>query len=73
MRNKRAALILSTQTSAVIQLYRVYLGVLPVEMPGQPAHEDDDTLPHEVVAGVIWGRVQEVLEHGEQVGHRVLA
>lgn len=48
------------------------LGVVFVQMFGQRSHEDDDTLPDGVVAGVLRGVLQKLLEHRQQRAHVIL-
>lgn len=43
-----------------------------VQMFGQRAHEDDHTLPHRVIAGVLRRALQKLLKHGQQRAHVVL-
>ena len=52
---------------------RPNLGILLVKMPCKTAHQEDHALPHNFMAGVVKGRVQEVLEHHEQFSNGVLA
>lgn len=48
------------------------LGVVFVQMFGQRSHEDDDALPDRVVAGVLRGVLQKLLEHRQQRAHIIL-
>lgn len=48
------------------------LGVALVQMLGERAHEDDHTLADRVVAGILRGVLQELLENRQQGDHIVL-